>query len=50
MSRYKYGILDEEGAVVRWTYDKPSSAYQFVTVKIVRKPPVDWSNFEPALF
>ena len=48
----KYGILDFDGEVVRWTYSKPSSCYEFITVKVkkIKKPGIDWSNFEPALF
>ena len=50
--RYKYGILDDEGAVVRWVYDQPSAGYEFVTVKITRsrRPSIDWSRFEAAPF
>lgn len=52
MIQYKYGILDDAGKVVRWVFDKPSEAYQFIVVKIkrARKPKLDLSQFEAAPF
>lgn len=52
MPTTQYGILDEEGKVIRWTWDKPSDGYEYVTreVEVVKKPVIDWDNFEPALF
>lgn len=46
----QYGILDDEGAVVRWVWDNPS--YPHITRKVPRhrKPKIDWTNFEPAPF
>lgn len=51
MITVRYGILDDAGDVVRWTWDKPSDAYQYVErqVEVTKKPPIDWNNFEPAL-
>jgi hypothetical protein len=48
----KYGILDFDGEVVRWTFTKPSDCYQYITIKVkkIKKPGIDWSNYEPALF
>ena len=42
--------LDDEGAVVRWVWDKPP--YPHITRKVPRrrKPKIDFSNFEPAPF
>lgn len=48
--RYRYGILDDDNTVVRWVYDKPSADYRYIVQKIVKKPAIDWNNFEPALF
>ena len=46
----QYGILDDEGAVVRWVWDKPP--YPHITRRAPRrrKPKIDFSNFEPAPF
>lgn len=48
----KYGILDEMGAVIRWVWEKPSDAYQYITVKIkrTRKPRIDLSQLPEAPF
>lgn len=48
----KYGILDYAGKVVRWVWEKPSDAYQYITVKIkrTRKPRIDLSQVEEAPF
>ncbi len=48
----KYGILDDDGFVVRWVWERPGAGYEYVTVKIKRqrKPPVDLSQFEDAPF
>lgn len=47
----KYGILDDEGGVIRWVWERPSSGYQFITIKVPRKrkPKVDLSAFADAL-
>lgn len=48
----KFGILDDDDNVIRWVWDRPGSGYRYVTVKIPRqrKPKIDLSKFEPALF
>jgi hypothetical protein len=50
MELVRYGILDENGEVVRWTYTKPSNSVMFLIE--VTKPvhQIDWENFEEALF
>lgn len=51
MTLIKYGILDDEGQVVRWVYDKPAHD-QFIVVKIKRqkRKAIDWANIEEAPF
>jgi hypothetical protein len=46
----KYGILDDEGKVVRWVWEKPT--YPHVTVKVKRqhKKKLDLSGVPDALF
>ena len=46
----QYGILDDDGAVVRWVWDKLS--YTNITRKVhrQRKKQIDWANFEAAPF
>lgn len=49
----RYGILDDFGEVIRWQWEKPASHYRYITERIKRpkrRPPIDWSNFEPAPF
>lgn len=48
----KYGILDDEGEVVRWVWERPSAVYRFIIVKVkrIRRPRLDLSQFEPAPF
>lgn len=49
----KYGILDDDGAVVRWVWSAPDPAhYRFITVRIPkpRQVKLDLSQFEPAPF
>jgi len=41
----KYGILDEEGSVVRWVWEKPD--YPHI---VWRKPKFDPSGYPDALF
>jgi len=48
--RVRYGILDDFGEVIRWSWDKPAKYYRFITERVKQKPVVDWANFEPALF
>ena len=44
----KYGILDDEGKVVRWVFDKPD--YPHIVEKIKRKPKFDPAQCPDALF
>jgi hypothetical protein len=46
----QYGILDDEGAVVRWVWTKPD--YPHITRKVPRKrkAKIDLSQFEAAPF
>jgi hypothetical protein len=48
-TKIRYGILDDFGEVIRWSWDKPSDLYKFIIDRVPVKPAVDWSNFEPAL-
>ena len=48
--RIRYGILDDFGEVIRWSLDKPSSSYKFITKRVQAEPVIDWNDFEPALF
>jgi hypothetical protein len=50
MELVRYGILDENGEVVRWTYTKPSSAVMFLIEVTKPAHQIDWENFEEALF
>ena len=47
----KYGILDDEGKVVRWLDYKPCHS-QFIVKRIPRnrKHKIDWDNIEEAPF
>ena len=49
---YKYGLLDDEGEVVRWVWERPSAQYRFIVVRVKRqrRPSPDLSQFETALF
>jgi len=44
----KYGILDDEGQVVRWVWEKPP--YPHIVQKIKRKPKFNPANYPDALF
>jgi hypothetical protein len=46
----QYGILDDEGVVVRWVWHKPD--YPHITRKVTRKrkSKIDLSKFEAAPF
>lgn len=50
MSLTRYGILDDEGQLVRWTYEQPADGVMYLIE--VTKPlhEIDWENFEEALF
>lgn len=45
--RIRYGILDDEGQVVRWVWNKPSAHYRYITQRV---PTVDLSDIEDAPF
>ena len=44
----KYGILDDEGFVIRWVWFAPP--YPHIVRKLPRKPKLDLSNVPDALF
>lgn len=46
----QYGILDDEGVVVRWLWIKPSYPHIKRKVKRLKKPKIDLAKFEEALF
>lgn len=46
----QYGILDDFGEVLRWVWDKPSRPHITRKVPRYRKPKIDLSKFEDALF
>jgi len=46
----KYGILDDEGQVVRWVWEKPPYPHIVQKFKRPRKPKLDLSNVPDALF
>lgn len=48
----KYGLLDDEGELVRWVWERPSEQYRFIVVRVprVRRPRFDPTQFEPAPF
>jgi hypothetical protein len=46
----KYGILDDEGNVVRWVWHMPPYAHVVVKVKRKQTPKIDLSNLPDALF
>jgi hypothetical protein len=50
MSLTRYGILDDDGQLVRWTYEKPSDDVTYLIE--ITKPlhEIDWDNFEEAPF
>ena len=48
--RIRYGILDDEGEVVRWVWEKPAPHYRYIVQRVQVAPAVDWSDFEPAPF
>ena len=50
MSLTRYGILDDMGEVIRWTYEKPADGVTYL-VEVTRPlHDIDWENFEEALF
>jgi hypothetical protein len=50
MNLTRYGILDEFGELVRWTYEKPNDVVAYL-IEITRPlHEIDWENIEEALF
>ncbi len=49
MSLTRYGILDDEGQIVRWTYEQPSDSVTYL-IEITKPHEIDWENFEESLF
>jgi hypothetical protein len=45
---YKFGLLDDEGKVVRWLWFKPSYPHVVMKIKRQRRPPLDLSKVEDA--
>lgn len=50
MSLTRYGILDDMGEVIRWTYEKPANSVTYLIEVIKPLNEIDWENFEEALF
>jgi len=50
MNLTRYGILDENNQLIRWTYEKPSDSVTYLIE--ITKPlhEIDWENFEESLF
>ena len=46
----KYGILDDEGKVIRWVWEKPPYPHVVEKIKRQRKPKLDLTNVPDALF
>jgi len=46
----RYGILDDEGRVVRWVWHMPTYPHIVQKIKRQRKPKLDLSNVSEALF
>ena len=46
----RYGILDDEGKVIRWVWHPPPYPHVVEKVKKKRKPKLDLSNVPDALF
>ena len=46
----RYGILDDEGNVVRWVWHMPLYPHIVQKIKRQRKPKLDLSNVPDALF
>ena len=46
----KYGILDDEGNVVRWVWHMPPYPHIVQKIKRHRRPKLDLSNVPDALF
>jgi hypothetical protein len=46
----KYGILDDEGLVIRWVWVEPPYPHVVIKVKRKHKPKIDLSNLQEAPF
>lgn len=46
----RYGILDDENRVIRWVWFKPPYPHVVEKVKRPRKPKLDFSKCQEALF
>ena len=46
----RYGILDDEGNVVRWVWEKPTYPHIVQKIKRQQKKKLDLSNVPDALF
>jgi len=46
----RYGILDDEGKVIRWVWEKPPYPHVVEKIKRQRKKRLDISNVPDALF
>ena len=50
MNLTRYGILDDMGELVRWTYEKPNDGIMYLIEVTKPQHSIDWDNFEEALF
>lgn len=50
MSLTRYGIFDDFGEVVRWTYEKPNDGVMYLIEITKPAHEIDWENFEEASF
>jgi len=46
----RYGILDDEGKVIRWVWEKPPYPHVVEKIKRQRKQKLDLSKVQEALF
>ena len=46
----RYGILDDDGQVIRWVWEKPDYPHIVEKIKRKRKPKFDLTNYPDALF
>lgn len=50
MTLTRYGILDDMGELVRWTYEKPANGVMYLIEVVAPPHAIDWDDFEEALF
>jgi len=50
MNLTRYGILDDEGQLIRWTYQKPADGAFYLVEVTTPAHEIDWQNFEEAVF